>query len=139
MDVTEIKKLMEVLNSTDVKEITLESDGTKVQLKKDKNIARKTQQVFVEPTVEAVEPKEEKNIKPLISLNVGKFYLKEKNGKEIVKVGDTIKEQQVVGYIEAIGIRTDIKSDKSGVVREILISNDSRVEFGQEIMLIEAV
>lgn len=139
MDVTEIKKLMEVLNSTDVKEITLESDGTKVQLKKDKNIARKTQQVYVEPVAETVEVKEEKNTKPLISLNVGKFYTKEKNGKEIVKVGDSIKEQQVVGYIEAIGIRTDVKSDKNGIVREILVANDSRIEFGQEIMLIEAV
>ncbi len=138
MDVTEIKKLMEVLNQTDVTEITLESDGAKILLKKDMNRVlknkseEKTEKVQVEET-----EKEEIKIQKLISLNVGKFYYMTKDGKKLAAPGMEIKEGQVVGYIESVGIKTDVKSDKSAVIKEILVENGGNVEFGQPIVAIE--
>lgn len=128
MEVTEIKKLMEILNSTDVTEITLEADGTKVMLKKDMN----KQKVVLKPTPAKAEkeekPTEEKN-EYLHSLNIGKIFY----GKNI-KQGSVISENEIIGYIEAIGVKTDIISDKSGIIKELLVENGENVEFGKAII-----
>jgi len=136
MDVTEIKKLMEILNTTDVTEITLEAEGTKVLLKKDQMAAAKSVKA---PELEAKAPAavEEKKEAALISMNVGKFYRKSKTGVDFVKIGDTIKEGQMVGYIESIGIRTDVKSDKNGIIKDILVENGGNAEFGQKLMILD--
>lgn len=137
MDVTEIKKLMEILDSTDVKEITLETDGTKILLKKDKNLAalRAAENVVSAPAeIKEETPAEE--VKSLISLNVGRYYYKDKNGNEMFKPGDKVAKNQVLGYIESIGVRTDVKSDKDGIIKEVLVVNGGIVEFGQPIISI---
>lgn len=137
MDVTEIKKLMSVLDETDVTEISLESDGTKVLLKKDM-FAKKKEEVatiVAAPVEELAE--EELKISELFSLNVGRFYLKDKKGNSTVKAGDEIKEGQVVGYIEAIGLKTDVKSDVDGIIKEIKVDDEDAVEFGQVLITVE--
>jgi len=138
MDVTEIKKLMEILNKTDVTEITLEAEGTKVLLKKDQNAALKS--VAVPSNISEIQDAPEEDIineGQLISMNVGNFHLKDKSGKNFVNIGDKVTEGQVVGYIESIGIRTDVKSDKDGIVKEILVEDNGKAEFGQVLMVLE--
>lgn len=137
MDVTEIKKLMEILNNTDVTEITLESEGTKVLLKKDMFAAPKSKNANKTEIEDEAETEEKVKTGTLISMNVGKFYIKDKNGKPFVNVGDMIKEGQMIGYIESIGIKTDVKSDKDGVIKEIFLENGQNAQFGQELVLLE--
>lgn len=135
MDVTEIKKLMSILDETDVTEISLESEGTKVLLKKDM-FAKKAK---IEETVviEQKEEKEELDLRELISLNVGRFFLGDKKGNPVVKIGDSLKEGQIVGYIEAIGVRTEVKSDVEGILKEMIINDGETTEFGQILMIVE--
>lgn len=133
MDVTEIKKLMEVLNTTDVTEISLEADGAKLLLKKDMTAARRVLSPAIEAPIVEKKTEETKNIKELISLNVGKFYL------DKASIGSRVKDGQKVGYIESVGVKTDVKSDGDGIVREILIENGGIVDFGKIIMKIEKI
>ncbi|BDU50055.1 biotin/lipoyl-containing protein [Haliovirga abyssi] len=127
MEVTEIKKLMEILNTTDVTEITLEADGTKVLLKKDMN----KQKVVTKPVPAKVEKKEEvkEESEYLYSLNIGKIFY-----KKDIKEGTAISENEIIGYIEAIGVKTDIISDKSGIIKELLVKTGENVEFGKAII-----
>lgn len=141
MDVTEIKKLMSVLDETDVTEISLESDGTKVLLKKDMFAKKKKELEVAQEAQEAIEMEEEieeiSKISELFSLNVGRFYLRDKIGDITVKVGNEVEEGQVVGYIEAIGVKTEVKSDVSGIVKEIKVNDGDTTEFGKVLMTVE--
>ena len=133
MDVTEIKKIMGILESTDLSEISLESEGTKVLLKKDfsaRTAAAPAPAVIEAAAEEAAE--DNSNSGELISLNIGKFYLNSKLG-----AGAEVKEGEVIGYIESIGLKTDVKSDKTGVIKSVLVENGGIVQFGQPIMIIE--
>ena len=51
--------------------------------------------------------------------------------------GAEVKEGEVIGYIESIGLKTDVKSDKTGVIKSVLVENGGIVQFGQPIMIIE--
>jgi len=131
MDVTEIKKLMKILDTTDVTEINLESDGTEISLKKDQNIANRMKQVSVVENVETASELE-KEIKQLLSLNVGKVHLLPE-----MKIGKEIKENDVVAYIESVGTKTEVKSDVAGKISEVFVENGDIADFGKVLMEIE--
>lgn len=58
----------------------------------------------------------------------GKFYLTKSNGETPLKVGDSIQEGDLIGYIEAMKTYNAIKADKAGKVMEIAKSNAEDVE-----------
>ncbi|MDA3929345.1 MAG: oxaloacetate decarboxylase [Prolixibacteraceae bacterium] len=58
----------------------------------------------------------------------GKFYLTKDNTETAVKVGDTIKEGDLIGYIEAMKTFNAIKSDKAGKIISISKANADDVE-----------
>ena len=68
---------------------------------------------------------------------VGTFYAAPAEGAEpFVAVGDTVKKGQIIGIIEAMKLMNEIEADADGTVREILVSNESMVEYGQPLILI---
>lgn len=68
---------------------------------------------------------------------VGTFYRAPSPGADaFVQVGDTVKEGQTLCIIEAMKLLNEIESDKSGVVKEILIENGQAVEYGQPLFVI---
>ena len=54
-----------------------------------------------------------------------------------VKVGDKVTPDTVVCIVEAMKVMNEIKAEKSGVIRDILVENGSAVEFGQPLFVIE--
>ncbi len=69
---------------------------------------------------------------------VGTFYRAPSPGaKAFVEVGQTVKSGQVLCIIEAMKMLNQIESDKAGVVVEILVDNESPVEFDQPLFVIE--
>lgn len=54
-----------------------------------------------------------------------------------MKVGDTVAEDSVIGIIEAMKVMNEIKAEKSGVIKEILVENGQPVEYGQPLLVIE--
>ncbi len=94
------------------------------------------------PTAEAKsansEPSEHINGYALKSPMVGVAYLAPEPGAEtFTKVGATIKAGDTVALVEAMKTFNPIKSDKDGVVKEILVSDGQAVEFDQPIIIIE--
>ena len=57
----------------------------------------------------------------------GNFYLTREMAEKPVKVGDTVKKGDVLGYIEAMKTYNTIRSDKEGTIAEILPENGTEV------------
>ena len=69
---------------------------------------------------------------------VGTFYRSATPGSEaFVKVGSKVEADQTVCIIEAMKVMNEIKAEKSGVVKEILVENGEPVEFGQPLFVLE--
>lgn len=68
----------------------------------------------------------------LRSARVGHFYLTISKGMpDILAPGAVIEAGQVVGIIESMKIKYEVKAERSGVVAEVLVENGEAVEFGQ--------
>lgn len=68
---------------------------------------------------------------------VGTFYRAPSPGADpFIQVGDTVKEGQTLCIIEAMKLLNEIESDKSGIVKEILVENGQAVEYGQPLYVI---
>ena len=68
---------------------------------------------------------------------VGTFYLSPSpEAAPFVKVGDTVNADTVVCIIEAMKVMNEIKAEKSGVIKEILVNNATPVEYGQSLFVI---
>ena len=69
---------------------------------------------------------------------VGTFYAAPAEDAEpFVKVGDSVKEGQVLAIVEAMKLMNEIESDFTGTVAEILVENGQAVEFGQPLFVIK--
>lgn len=69
---------------------------------------------------------------------VGVAYLAPEPGaKPFTKVGAQIKAGDTVILVEAMKTFNPIKSDKDGVVKEILVTDGAAVEFDQPLIIIE--
>lgn len=68
---------------------------------------------------------------------VGTFYAAPAEDAEpFVKVGDSVKEGQVLAIVEAMKLMNEIESDFTGTIKEILVENGQGVEYGQPLFVI---
>jgi acetyl-CoA carboxylase biotin carboxyl carrier protein len=68
---------------------------------------------------------------------VGTYYEAPSPGTPpFVKVGDTVKEGQVLCIIEAMKLMNEIEAEVSGVIAKMLVSNGSPVEYGMPLFSI---
>lgn len=68
---------------------------------------------------------------------VGTFYAApSEDADPFVKVGDSVKEGQVLAIVEAMKLMNEIESDFTGTVKEILVENGQAVEYGQPLFVI---
>ena len=69
---------------------------------------------------------------------VGTFYeAASPTSAAFVKVGQTVSLGDTLCIIEAMKMLNQIESEKSGVIKEILVENEQPVEFGQPLFVIE--
>ncbi len=65
----------------------------------------------------------------------GIFYSASKPGEpNFVKEGDTVKKGDVLGLIEAMKVMNELLAPKDGVVEKINVSDETFVEYGQELI-----
>lgn len=68
---------------------------------------------------------------------VGTFYRSPNPGAApFVEVGQSVKEGEPLCIIEAMKLLNEIETDKTGVVKEILVENGEPVEYGQPLFVI---
>lgn len=69
---------------------------------------------------------------------VGVFYAaKEPGAAPFVKTGDVVEKGQVLCILESMKMLNEVKSPKAGKIVKVCASNESLVEFGQLLFLIE--
>jgi acetyl-CoA carboxylase biotin carboxyl carrier protein len=69
---------------------------------------------------------------------VGTFYsASSPDAEPFVQVGSKVSPDTVVCIVEAMKVMNEIKAEKSGTIKEILIENAQAVEFGQPLFVIE--
>ncbi len=69
---------------------------------------------------------------------VGVAYIREEPAAPAyVEVGSTVREGQTLCLIEAMKTFNPVRSPRSGTVKQILVSDQSPVEYGEVLMVIE--
>lgn len=58
----------------------------------------------------------------------GKFFLTKDSSEKPVKVGDVIKKDDIIGYIESMKTYNAIASEEDGTVTEICFANGDSVD-----------
>ena len=132
-----INEIIKVIGESQLTEISIEEKEFKLLIKKPKLVVGRS----IEEVEEIEEAAEEtvavaEEVKEIISESVGRFYYIDKDEKPMMTVGMAVKKGQKVGYVEAIGIKTDIKSEFDGEIKEILVKNGEVAEYGKVLVKI---
>ncbi|WP_448589971.1 acetyl-CoA carboxylase biotin carboxyl carrier protein [Thermodesulfobium sp.] len=143
-DLEEIKELIKAMNENSITEFYLESEGIKLNLKREGYVQAITDvsssKKFDESVKNNADQKLELQPKEVFikSPMVGTFYRSPSpDSPPFVEVGDYIKKGQVICIIEAMKLMNEIESEVDGVIKEILVENAMPVEFGQPLMIVE--
>ena len=89
------------------------------------------------PAAPAAESAAPEKVESIDSPLVGTFYRATSPGAPaLVSVGDKVTPDTVVAIIEAMKVMNEIKAEKSGVVKEVLVENGNPVEYGQPLFVI---
>ncbi len=132
MDIKSVRELMETLRGTQLTEISIEKEQFKLVLKKPKLVPV----LELEEAEASVEPSSPE-MREIVCQNIGKYYNRNSEGKPFVLPGDMVKEEQIVGYVETVGVRTEIKSTVSGKVVEILLEDGDIADYGKPVVRVE--
>ena len=144
MDIRKIKKLIEMLQDSDLKEIEVSQGDESVRISRDNKSQTYVEPVIQKQVIHEANVASEKEVKQediegnqIISPIVGTFYRKPSPDKDpFIKVGDVVQEGDVLCIIEAMKMMNEIKSDFSGKVVSINVEDGQPVEYGQHIITI---
>ncbi|WP_404365170.1 acetyl-CoA carboxylase biotin carboxyl carrier protein [Marinobacter sp.] len=151
MDIRKIKKLIELIEESDVEELEIceGDDSVRISRRREQpsggmmmsHYAPPPQQAAPAPAPAAApaEPRvEEKPSGHVVKAPmVGTFYeAPSPTAKAFAEVGQSIKAGDVICIIEAMKMMNQIECDKSGTITEILVENGQPVEFDQPLFII---
>ena len=143
MDIRKIKKLIEMLQESDLNEIEVSQGEESVRISRDSNNTISTQMPLNSNPIQVPEIGKEE-IQPELSGNqiktpiVGTFYRRPNPEKAaFINVGDIIEVGDVVCIVEAMKMMNEIKSEYSGKVVSIIAEDGQPVEFDQTLIIVE--
>ncbi len=147
MELDDLKELIRFLKNTDITEVSIESEGTKVRLKREHLLGQAEFKPVAQPEQEAAKPlvsqAEEDESHRLMTITaplVGTFYTASTpEAAPFVEVGDRVKKGQVICIIEAMKLMNEIESEADGIVARVLVENSHPVEYGEPLFLLEPV
>ncbi|MCG7991751.1 MAG: acetyl-CoA carboxylase biotin carboxyl carrier protein [Candidatus Thiodiazotropha lotti] len=149
MDIRKVKKLIELLEESDVAEIEIHEGEESVRISRNSSTpaplaapvaapaAAAPAAPAAAPAVES-EPSEEIQGHAVRSPMVGTFYRSPSPGsKPFVEEGQQVSVGDTLCIIEAMKILNQIESDKTGTVRKILVDNGQPVEYNEPLYIID--
>ena len=89
------------------------------------------------PVVAAAAPTVSGPAKEILAPLEGKFYLTKESSETAIKVGDEIKEGDLIGYVEAMKTFNAIRSDVSGKIVEVAFATGAEVEEDEVLVKIQ--
>ena len=147
MDIRKVKKLIELLEESDVAESEIHEGEESVRISRASSVmpAMAPMPMAAAPVVAAPTPAaagepaaaKEPEGHIIRSPMVGTFYRAPSPGaKPFVVDGQAVSNGETLCIIEAMKILNQIESDKSGKVVEILVENGQPVEYNQPLFVI---
>jgi len=143
MELDEIRNLIELLQDSDITELQIEKEGSKLKIKREKfmNPYEPSTLVSKPAAVPAEEKAEAGDDQKLITINspiVGIFFSAQSpESPPFVSVGSRVTKGQVLCIVEAMKLMNEIESDTDGTIAKILIENGQPVEYGEPLFLID--
>lgn len=146
MEFEQLITLITAVSDSKLTSFSYEENGTVIQMRKEKeeklvtiNGVAQEVPVLMEQGAGQTAGKETENVSGNVVASplVGTFYASSSPEEEsFVKVGDTVKKGQVLGIVEAMKLMNEIESDYDGTVKQILVSNEDVIEYGQPMFVI---
>ena len=155
MKIEEIETIVKLMSENDLTEFKIESEDMTLCLKRGSQkiaapvvtqaiipaaapapVAAAPAPVAAAPAAPApaAAPAKDKIIESPI---VGTFYRSSAPGADaFVKVGSKVDADTTVCIVEAMKVMNEIKAEKSGVVKAVLVENGDPVEYGQPLFVI---
>jgi len=146
MDIRKIKKLIEIIEESDIAELEIKEGEESIRISRysaaPAPVAYAPAPVAAAPAAvaaPAAAPVEEQITGHVVkSPMVGTFYRAASPGTKVfAEVGQSVQAGDTLCIIEAMKILNQIESDKSGTVTKILVENAEPVEYGQPLFIIE--
>ncbi|MEK9728289.1 MAG: acetyl-CoA carboxylase biotin carboxyl carrier protein [Candidatus Margulisiibacteriota bacterium] len=153
MDFKKIKKLVSLVEASDISSLSVEEDNLKVEIKRELTTpviqttipAAVPSPVAAQPTpapapseVPVSEPAIASNLTEIKSPMVGTFYASPNpESPAFVAVGKTIAKGDIICIVEAMKLFNEIESEVDGTIEKICVSNGDPVEFGQTLFLVQ--
>ena len=152
MDIRKIKKLIELLEESNVEELEIKEGEESVRISRGSSagagaVVQAPVTVAAAPVAPpapvaapAPAPAEEPAAPAGHTVNspmVGTFYRSPSPGAAVfAEVGQSVKAGDVVCIVEAMKMMNQIEADKSGVIEAILVEDGQPVEFEQPLVII---
>jgi len=153
MDIRSIRKLIEIVEESNIAEIEIQEGEHSVRITRNKEPIYMTAPAAMQyqaapapsapqaptavtPAPPATSP-EATGIK-ITSPMVGTFYsAPSPSAGAFVSIGDSVAIGDTLCIIEAMKIMNPIESEVAGVVKQILVQNGEPVEYGQTLFVVE--
>ncbi len=147
MDIRKIKKLIELLEESNVAELEIKEGEESVRISRGSTAAVAMNpapvQMAAAPVAAAPAPSAADQAPApaaghtVDSPMVGTFYRSPSPGASaFIEVGQSVKAGDIICIIEAMKMMNQIECDKTGVVEEILVGDGEPVEFDQPLVRI---
>ncbi len=156
MDIRKVKKLIELLEESNIDEIEIKEGEESVRISRNSNAARAAAfypQMQMAPapapaaaaaapapaasTEAAADARPASNGHVVRSPMVGTFYRAPSPGSPaFAEVGQHVKVGDVICIVEAMKMMNQIEADKAGVIEAILVDDAEPVEFDQPLVTI---
>jgi acetyl-CoA carboxylase biotin carboxyl carrier protein len=155
MKFDEIDKVAKLMQDYELSEFCLESEDMKLKMKRGSDVVAVATAPMAAPAAAmaaaapaapaaaeagtAAEGKGSDISGPTIdSPIVGTFYsAPAPDAPAFVKAGDQVDPETVVCIVEAMKVMNEIKAEKSGVIKRVLVENAAPVEYGQPMFELE--
>ena len=150
MDIRKVKKLIELLEESDIAELEIHEGEESVRISR---ITQAPAQMVAaaplaapvaaapaapEPAAETPAGEPEISGHKVTSPMVGTFYRSASPGSSpFVEVGQSVSVGDTLCIIEAMKLLNQIEADKAGTVKAILADNGEPIEYGQALFVIE--
>ena len=145
MDIRKVKKLIELLESSDVAEIEIKEGEEAVRISRNSPYSAPAPQYAQAPAAPATasdsaEVKSSSNEHKGAAVKspmVGTFYRSPSpTSPAFIEVGKQVQAGDVICIIEAMKMMNQIEADKAGTIEAILVEDGEPVEFDQPLVTI---
>lgn len=156
MDLTEIRKIVELMDEHGLSQFQFEKEDFNLKLKKGNDLEELQKLISSMPSGGGSAPAPAAVATPAVtsaleapadavaagdeisSPMVGTFYRKPSpEDPDFVNVGDAVSEGQTLCIIEAMKVMNEIKAERSGTITQICVDDGTAVQFGDTMFRIQ--